>query len=108
VGTARRLDRQEVVVRALHERSRVRAVDVPQEDVHETRSVTATRAGTAAASASHRSATTTSAGCTDARHGCPGTGHTRARQPAHGIDWSPSPTCGTRHGCQRRYGTVGA
>src|ERR671923_512505 len=100
VRAAVREHRQQVLVRALDERVRIRAVDVPEEDPH---SAAASRTG-----ASCSSAATTSRGVTEARHGCPGTGQTRARVPAHPASWSPRSTCGTRQGRQRTAGTTGA
>ena len=57
---------------------------------------------------SRSTAATTSSGPTAARHGWPGTGQARARQPAQATSWSPSSRVGTRHGRQRDSGTVGA
>ena len=86
VGVPTRGDRQEVVVAALDEGRRPRAVDVPEQDPH---------AATTFSMRTFSTAATTSAAPTDERQGCPGTGHTRARVPRQAASWSPSSTVGT-------------
>src|SRR5215207_921082 len=99
VGPAVRDDRDDVVVLSVDEGGRPRAMHVPQQDPHATAS--------SAAGASRSTAPTTSSTVIAPRHGCPSTGQTRARQPAHGTS-AYSSSCGTRHGRQRTAGTVGA
>src|SRR4051794_19291781 len=99
VGPAVGHDGQQVLVASLHERGRPRAVHVPEQDPH---------AATAPGSPhSWATARRTSSTPRSSRHGCPGTGHARARQPAHGTG-TYSSAWGTPHGCQRCTGTVGA
>lgn len=78
-------DRNVVPMRSLHERRRVRAVDMPQKYVHEANSI-------ARRPTSDSIASTTASGVTSARQGCPSMGQTCARQFAHGAAWSPSIT----------------
>src|ERR687897_1039335 len=86
-----------VVVGAVDEGGRPGAVDVPEQDPHAIASTGARRS----------TASATSATATPPRHGWPGTGHVRARQPAQGTS-TYSSACGTRQGRQRTAGTVGA
>src|SRR5690606_15785770 len=85
VGPAVGQHREEVLVGAGDEGREPRAVDVPDRDPH-----TVTSCGT-----SDRTAATTRSGGMPVRQGCPGTGHSRAREPRHGAAWSPRTTTGT-------------
>src|SRR5690606_8511384 len=85
VGPAVGQPREEVLGGAGDEGGVPRAVDVPDRDPH-----TVTSCGT-----SDRTAATTRSAGMPVRQGCPGTGHSRAREPRHGAAWSPRTTTGT-------------
>ena len=93
-------DRHEVLVAALDERRRPRAVHVPEQDPHAATAI----GGREPLDRAERPSSTRRR---PSRHGWPGTGQSRARQPAHGTSTTSS-SCGTRHGRQRTAGTVGA
>ena len=100
VGPAAGHDGHHVLVVALDERRRPGAVHVPEQDLH----AAASRGGRAGA-ARRSTAARTSGTVTRSTQGWPGTGHSRARQPAHGTSCRRS-SCGTRHGRHRTGGTV--
>ena len=106
VGAAVGHDGHEVAVPALDEARGPRAVDVPDQDAHATRSRRCRRPGRP------RGSRSTAASTAAAVHGCKarltGDRAHRARQPAQAMSSDPAGRAGTIHGLQRCAGTTGA